>query len=89
MSNYPFSQRVLDSSGFDAVAVTPSDTADLPNFARMLYVGAAGNIAVEMVDARAGTVVVFAAVPAGTILPVAVRRVRATGTTAGSIVALW
>ena len=36
-----------------------------------------------------GTAVVFTAVPVGTILPICVRRVRSTGTTASLLVALY
>jgi len=68
-----------------AIAVTPSDSADLGIDARGLYVGGDGNVAVTM---RGGGDVLLAGVLAGTILPVAVKRVLATGTTATSIVAL-
>jgi len=70
----------------DAVAVTPSDSVNLTVFGRALYVGVGGNITVVML---AGTVVLFTAVPAGTVLPIRVRRVNATGTTATSIVSIW
>lgn len=70
-----------------AVAVTPSDSEDLANVSRALYVGGAGNIAVHMLGDR--TTVVFSAVPAGTILPVRVRRVLATNTTATLIINIY
>lgn len=69
-----------------AEAVTPSDSNDLPFTTRALYIGSDGNI---VLDAYQGdTSVTFAAVKAGTILPVMVKRVRSTGTTATGIVAL-
>jgi hypothetical protein len=72
------------SSGF---AVTPSDTVDIRSgvLSDALYVGGAGNITATMAD---GKDVLFTAVPVGTILPVRVSRVKATGTTATAIVAL-
>lgn len=70
-----------------AAAVTPNDTTDLPTYARALFIGTAGNISVIPVnndDAAPVTLKVAAGV-----LPVQVRRVRATGTTAADIVALY
>lgn len=73
-----------------AAAVTPSDSADLAYVTRGLFIGVGGNLAVIMADdAEASTVVVFKGLAAGQILPIAVRRVRNTSTTATDIVALW
>ena len=66
-------------------AVTPSDSTDLTTLARAIYVGGAGNVAAVQHD---GTAVTFTGVPAGTVLPIAVRRINATNTTATAIVAL-
>jgi hypothetical protein len=65
-------------------AVTPSDSTVLS--CRSLYVGGAGSVAVMGLGDSVATT--FVGVPAGTILPVAVKRVMATGTTATNIVAL-
>lgn len=73
-----------------AVAVAPSDTVDLGDIPKALYVGTAGNITMVGVAAPAGaTGIVWKNVPAGTILPFRPRRVMATGTTAADIVALY
>ena len=69
-----------------AEAVTTSDTVNLSGTARALYIGGAGNVNVIMPD---GTTVLFSGLSAGTILPVRVRRVMATSTTATMIVALY
>ena len=53
---------------------------------RALFVGQGGNLTVRMAG---GQDVTFEAVSGGTILPVRVRRVYATGTTASALVALW
>lgn len=66
-----------------AFAVTPDDGADLANVSRGLYVGGAGNVSVILADDNSP--VTFVGVSAGTMLPVWVKRVRATGTTATSI----
>lgn len=76
-----------DEPATDAVAVTPSDTDDLPFAARALYIGVTGDVNVVMANDDGGTAVLFKAVPVG-ILPVAVRKVKAASTTATNIVAL-
>jgi hypothetical protein len=69
-----------------AAAVTPSDSTDLATTARALFIGGAGNANVDMPD---GGTVLFSGLAAGSILPVRVRRVRATSTTATLIIALY
>lgn len=69
-----------------AEEVTPNDSADLTYETRALWVGGAGNINLDTAD---GQTVVFAGIPAGTILPVRVKRIRATSTTATNIVAMY
>lgn len=74
-------------------AVTPSDTEDGPftpstptqNLFAALYIGGTGDVSVVEQN---GTVTTFVGVPAGTVLPVAGRRVNFTGTDATSIVAM-
>jgi hypothetical protein len=68
-----------------AFAVTPSDSNDLTLPARALYVGGAG--AVSLVT-TGGDTVTLTGLQAGSFVPVACTRVRVTGTTATSIVAL-
>lgn len=67
------------------VAVTPHDT-DRIDPTKALWVGGAGNVAVELVGDDASVTLV--GVDAGTLLPVAAVKVLATGTTATDIVAL-
>ena len=71
-----------------AVAMTPSDTVDMTTYAKALYVGAAGNASVLTVGGEDTEAVTFANHPVGW-LPVQVRRVLATGTTATQIVAAF
>jgi len=70
----------------DAEVVTPSDAVNLLKISRAVYVGASGNLSVEM--ANIGTAIVFTGVQAGSILPIRVSRINLTGTTAANIVAL-
>jgi hypothetical protein len=67
-----------------AAVVTPNDSSDLASIARGLYVGGAGDLSIVTSD---GDTVTLTGVQAGTVLPVRVARVRATGTTATAIVA--
>ncbi len=76
----------LDSPAYNAAAVTPSDSVPLGTDARNLFVGGAGNITLIT---SGGSTVTFTGVLAGTILPVRTNQVKATGTTATNIVAMW
>lgn len=67
------------------VDITPSDTVDL-EITRAVWVGAAGNLSIMNIDKTTATIV---GVPAGILLPIRVIRIRATGTTAGSIQAWY
>lgn len=67
--------------------VSPSDTTDLTEQTRALYVGGEGDLEVDTVDGK--VTVVFHNVQEGSILPLKVRRVRAANTTATNIVALF
>lgn len=68
-----------------AYAITPSDSTTI-TVTRGIYIGGAGDVTVLM--ACDDNSVVFTAVNAGTILPLSVQKVLATGTTATSIVGL-
>lgn len=82
----PFKSRVLQLSGpaYDIVPVVPNDSTDLAIMAVGLYCETAGTVA--FISAKGTTRTV--AVPALSILPVGVRRVLATGTTATGLHAL-
>jgi hypothetical protein len=73
------------ASASGVIAVTPSDSTAIATLPRALYVGGAGNIAVLMEDDSTAT---FSSVPAGTLLPIRVKRVNSTNTTATLILAL-
>ena len=68
-----------------AATVVPHDTTPLVTPSRAIYVGVAGDLAVEMLSAE---VVVLKNTVAGAVYPLRARRVMATGTTASSLVAL-
>ena len=69
----------------NALSVTPTDN-DQNRVSKALYIGGAGDIAIRMVE---GADVTFVGVPAGTVLPIQALQIKATGTTATSIIALY
>ena len=77
--------RVETESHRRAVAVTTNDMSYIP-VTRALYVGGAGNIVVTMENGEDAT---LSGVLAGTVYPLSVKRVKATGTTATNLVALY
>lgn len=83
--NWPLPDRADPAR--NATAVTPDDANDISTgVTRGLYVGGAGNLVLIM---AMGQTVTFTNIQAGSILPLAVARVKATLTTATNIVALW
>lgn len=73
-----------------AKAIVPADNTQIGPF-DALYVGGAGDVIVCMRngDGAGGvTPVTFKAVPVGTILPISIQGVNATGTTATNLVGL-
>jgi hypothetical protein len=71
------------------VAIIPSDGDDLPDTPKGIYVGTGGDVALVAAGAPAGgAATVFRNLPSGALLPVRVRRVAATGTTAADLLAL-
>lgn len=90
MESYLDSKRSQIYPITKAVSVTTSDSTNLAEPARSLWVGGAGNVvAVFSTGTGQESAVTFTGVPAGTLLPVNVIRVNATNTTATSILALY
>lgn len=69
----------------DFIAVTPHASTDIAVLTRALYIGTGGDVVAVKAN---GDTVTFSNVQAGTIIPIRVRRVNASGTTATNIVAL-
>jgi hypothetical protein len=78
--------RSLVSPPEHAVAIAPDDASDITNVTRALYVGGTGDLRVMMLGGGTAT---FANIPSGTLMPLRVTRVLATGTTASAILGLW
>lgn len=67
-------------------AVTPHDTNPLTDIPKALYIGSGGTLVIQ---GTSGGDASFVKLSDGSVLPVRARFVRATGTTAGDIVALY
>jgi len=70
-----------------AVAVVPHDLDALADIPKALFVGTGGNVIARGIGG--GADVLFKNVPAGSVLPLRAQFVRATGTSAADIVALY
>lgn len=78
----------LSAQARRARVVAPSDSTDLPEGpARAIWVGATGDIALVLLDDTDPVIFTVASAPA--LIPFLVKRVRATGTTATAIRALY
>lgn len=69
----------------EAIAITPNDTTTIESTSG-IYIGGSGDIAVTMKD---GSNVTFKSLAAGVIHPLCVTKVKATGTTATNILAVY
>ena len=77
----------VSSPATRAVAVVPHDVNALADIPKAIFVGTGGTIV--MSGAGGGADVSFKRVADGSIIPFRARYVRATGTTAADIVALY
>lgn len=72
---------------YKQIAVTPSDSVNLPGVTRGIYVGTGGTIVVIPADGDA--TVTYTNVANGQVLPIQITRVNSTSTTASDIVAWY
>lgn len=70
-----------------AASVTPNNGTTFTTQCRAIYIGTTGTITVDV--ANGGTNLTFSGAAAGSILPVRVKKVYSTGTTATGIVCLY
>ena len=82
---YPQSQ--ITTPAGNGLAVTLSDSVELTEFNREIFVGTGGNLKVTMAANQED--ITLYNVPDGSRLPYVVTKVWATGTTASNIVIVW
>lgn len=85
VDKYEGQQPGLTSPGIDATPIVPNDNQDLTTISRALYVGSAGDVRVQLVN---GSEAVFQSMTPGAFYPLRIRRVFATGTTAGGLISV-
>lgn len=88
MIHDPFSKSVDSPTAPSryCFTVVPDDVSLLPRATKAIYIGDEGDVTLLSVGGDQD--VIFRNVPAGSILDVCVQAVRATGTTASSIIGL-
>lgn len=84
-TTFPGRTSSVSGPAGDIFPIVPDDGTDLAKTTRALYVGTTGDLAVI---AASGAQATFTGVPGGTVLPLSVARVLATGTDAGDLVGL-
>ena len=83
--NTHVSRETMEQPATKALAVTPSNSVELPFVTRALYIGTLGDLKVKMYGNQQE--ITFIQVVG--LLPIRVDQVFATGTDADDIVALW
>ena len=78
-----FDSLIAPAAG--AMEVTPNDELNLSKYAKTVYIGGDGDLRITTVD---DDVVTFTGMKGGSYLPVRVKRIWSTGTTATGIIAL-
>lgn len=78
--------RSLTSPPENAAPLQPSDTEQVRQVTRAVFVGGEGDLRVQMLG---GGVVTFTGVPGGSLLPLRVVQIFASGTSATELVGLW
>ncbi|MZH02499.1 MAG: hypothetical protein F3745_03625 [Nitrospinae bacterium] len=80
-------QTALTSPARNGFSVVPDDGTDLPVNCRSLFIGGEGDLSAILVGDSSS--IIFKNIPQGTILPVSVKRVLSSLTTATEIVGLY
>lgn len=75
-----------DGPAGNAFSITPSDSVNCDYATRAVYVGGTGDLVVLTINDE---VVTFVGIPGGTLLPLRIKRVNSTNTTATYIVGLY
>ena len=79
LDNFVSQPLTMTYSARNLEAVTPDDSTELGRVSRALYVGGTGDVTVLTAEDQ---VITLSNVPAGTLLPIQIKRVNSTNTTA-------
>jgi hypothetical protein len=86
MAAIDYSRGLIGQPASNAAAVSVHDVNELDAVPRAIYVGGAGDMKVTMYG---GEEVTFVGVAGGTVLPIRVKKIFSTGTSATNMIALW
>ena len=86
MTRYTGRADAISAPAQRGFAITPSDAVDLAAETRGLWIGASGDLVLVLAS---GDEVTIAGAVGGTLLPLRVTRVKATGTSAAQLVGLY
>jgi len=86
MTRYSGRADAISAPAQRGFAITPSDSTDLAAETRGLWIGASGDLALVLAS---GDEVTISGAVGGSLLPLRVRRLKATGTTATALVGLY
>lgn len=86
MTRYSGRSDAISAPAQRGFAVTPNDAADLAAETRGLWVGGSGDLVLVLAS---GDEVTLAGAVGGSVLPLRIRRIKATGTTATQLVGLY
>jgi hypothetical protein len=86
---YSRNANSIDAPASRAAAITASDTGDVANTTKALYIGTGGSLKVELTGMAPGAFVIFTNIPDGSLLPVRVRKIWDLGTTASNFIGLY
>ena len=75
----------LEAPAETGFPITPNDTTDLSETTRAVYVGNGGSVVAVLAS---GVELTLAGLQTGSIIPIRVRRIKATGTSATALVGL-
>ena len=88
MFNDPFAKTAdsVIAPAADCFDITPSDTDELAKGTKAVFIGVGGDLVIQSVDGTQD--VTFRNLTDGSVLPVRLRAVRSTGTTASNLIGL-
>lgn len=85
--NFPDSSPSRQDPALNSFAITPSDSVVLPYITRAIYIGVGGDV--SLILTKDNSAVLFKNVVAGSLLPLRVKQVMNTNTTATNIVGVY
>ena len=88
IDNFAAERETLLTPISNAKIITPDDSVDLEHVTRAIMVGSDGDVTMDMRGSEGDSTITLVLL-AGQMYAVRATRIRASGTTAGTIVAQW